>query len=541
MSIEKTLQDLKHPEEQVRKRAVLQLAQNVDMRAIPALMAVCKSDESLEIRFYAKKTLFLYRQRLVEEKKRRSKAIEVPPDFFAQAKESNIQVSAPTPEPAPPAAHAAAPGPATGSQAGVMPVQSAELKKLYAELESDDPKARIKAIMALVQVKDSELLPKLRRMDKTEDDQKVRAALVLAFGLLGQDKEIDIIVPYLSEPDKRIRGNALEALKRLGAVRATADIAKLLKDNDRKVKMAALDTLREFPEEKLFDEIRAMLSTNDSKTRDAAAYSLLKLEKPASLPLIVSILSDTEMSIRLKARNALVVLAKNGCQEAYSALSRHAGERNSPESFMTMSVIEKRPKLDKLADPRPRERMKAVQDIVDKNQRERTPELLQALLREKDLYVRATIVVALGRLRAEDAVGSLKVFLEDDDDRIRANAVEALGAIGGNDIYPLLIPFLEDANNRVRANAIVGLGKCPYIQLDMPIKKMIACPEVLMRRSAIYAIVELRRPDFVPFLSQLLDDSEPIVRDKAGDALRLLAAEGIDTAQRVVSDRRLDQ
>ena len=536
MSIEQTLQDLTHPEEQVRKRAVLQLAQNVDMRAIPALMKVCKSDESLEIRFYAKKTLVLYRKRIVEEKARRSKAIELPPEFLAQASESHF--GAPTPAKAPAAAK---PGPATGSQAGAMPANSAELERLYTELDEKDPKARIKAIMALVQLKDSQILSRLRRMDKMEDDAKVRAALVLAFGLLGSDSEIDIVIPYLSEPDARIRGNALEALKRLGGVRASADIAKLLKDSDRKVKNAALDTLRGFPEEGLFDAIRQMLSSTDTKTRDVAAYSLLKLEIPSSLPLIVSILSDAEMSIRLKARNALVVLAKNGCQEAYTALSRHAGERQSPESFMTMSVIEKRPKLDKLGDPRPRERMRAVQDIVDNEQRERIPELLQALLREKDQYVRATIVVALGRLKAEDAVGSLKVFLEDDDNRIRANAVEALGSIGGNDIYPLLIPFLEDANNRVRANAIVGLGQCPYIQLDMPLKKMVASPEVLMRRSAIYAMVELRRADFVPLLEQLLDDSEPIVRDKAGDALRVLASEGFEAAQRVVADRRLDQ
>ena len=533
MSIEKTLQDLTHPEEQVRKRAVLQLAQNVDMRAIPALMKVCKADESLEIRFYAKKTLVLYRKRLVEEKARRSKAIEVPPEFLAQATESHF--GAPTPASAP-----KAPGPATGSKAGAMPVQSAELERLYGELDDEDSKTRIKAIMALVQVKDSQLLPRLRRMDKMEDCPKVRAALVLAFGLLGGPGEIDIVIPYLSEPDARIRANALEALKRLGAVRASSDIARLLKDNDRKVKNAALETLRGFPETELFEAIQQMLSSTDVKTRDVAAYSLLKLEIPSSLPLIVSILSDTEMSIRLKARNALVVLAKNGCQEAYTALSRHAGERQSPESFMTMSVIEKRPKLDKLADPRPRERMRAVQDIVDNDQRERIPELLQALLREKDQYVRATIVVALGRLKAEDAVGSLKVFLEDDDNRIRANAVEALGAIGGNDIYPLLIPFLEDANNRVRANAIVGLGQCPYIQLDLPLKKMVNSSEVLMRRSAIYAMVELRRADLVPLLDQLLDDSEPIVRDKAADALRVLATEGFDSAQRIVADRRLN-
>jgi len=516
MALDGILHDLQHGDERIRKRAVLQLAQNIDMRAITALMQTCQHDESLEVRFYAKKALVLYRERLIEERQRRTKPSDGPTEAPMDG-----------------------PGPATGSQPGAIVASAAELDRLHVELERDDPKTRIKAIMALVQLKDPSLLGRLKRLDKSEDDAKVRAALVLALGLVGGAGEIPMVVPYLSEDEPRVRGNALEALKRLGGVTAAPAIARLLKDRDRSVKEAALETLRGFPLDGLLAQLRDMLATQDSAVRDTAAYTLLKLEEPASLPLVVSALSDGEMSIRLKARNALVVLAKNGCEEAYAALSRHAGDRQTPESFMTMSVIEKRPQLDKLADPRPRERMRAIQDIVDKNERARIPELLQAMLREKDPYVRATIVIALGRLKAEEAFGTLKVFLDDENPRIRANAVEALGLIGGADVYPLLIPLLEDPNNRVRANAVVGLGQCPYIQLTMSLKQMMGSSEVLMRRSAVFAIVELRRADFIPMLEQLLDDVEPIVRDKAADGLRVLAAEGFFGARRVVANRRL--
>ena len=521
MSIDKHLQDLESQDERVRKRAVLQLAQNVDMRAIPALMKVCKSDDSLEMRFYAKKALLLYRQELLK-----AKGDKDPRSGLEQSRENK--------------AEPAVPGPATGSCAGSLPVDAKELKRLYGELESKDPRSRVKAIMALVQIKDGNLLSQLKRMDKTEDNPRVRAALVLAFGLLGGREEIGLVSPYLSEPDSRIRANAIESLKILGGVKASSEIAKLLKDEDRKIKQMALDTLKAFPEEELFAELRNMLSSEDVANRDIAAYALLRLEKPSALPLIVSALSDSEIAIRLKARNALVVLAKNGCEEAYSALSRHAGERQSPDSFMTMSVIERRPKLEKLGDPRPRERMKAVQKIVENEEKERVPELLRAIIREKDSYVRATIILALGQLKANEAVGTLKVFLDDDDDRIRANAVEALSAIGGKDVYPMIIPFLEDPNNRVRANAVVGLSRCPYIQLSTSIKKMIRSKEVLMRRSAIYAMVELRRAELIPFLVELADDAEAIVKEKAVDALKLLASEGFEKAKHVLRTRGID-
>lgn len=515
MNIEGLLQDLTDPDEQTRKRAILHLGQALEMRAVPALMQVCKGDESLEVRFYAKKVLLRYREAIVEEQERRATAA--------------------VPAAAPHSSSSSPPSPSSSPAAPPSPGVGAEAERNFAELSSEDPTLRIKAIMALVQLRAPETVQRLRSLNDREDNPRVRAALVLALGLLGGADEVPVVRKCLTEKDPRVRANALEALKMLGGVAAVSDIAALLRDPDRRVKDLALETLQKFPVPALLEQLRAMLAVADAKVRDTAAYAILRLESPQTLPLVIGALSDEEISIRLKARNALVVLAQNGCKEAFDALSRHAGDRAAPEKFMTMSVIERRPQLDGLADPRPRERLEAIRAIVEAREVERVPALLQALLREKDKFVRASLVLALGRLEAREAVATLKIFLEDADPRIRANAVEALGFIGGAEVFPLLIPLLEDANNRVRANAVVGLGRCPYIQLDMPLRQMARSSEVLMRRSCIHAILELRRPDLVPLLVELLRDREQVVRDRAHDALKVLAGEGLAAAAEALS------
>jgi len=350
-------------------------------------------------------------------------------------------------------------------------------------------------------------------------------------GPLGGPAEIPVIRGFLDEPDPRVRGNAIEALLRLAGDEAIVDMARALKDRSSKVRQQARQALLEADRRRLVAILQEKLASDEAANRDLAAYALVKLELPETLPLMVGALSDAEMSIRLKARNALVTLAKQGCADATAALERLAGKRGTPDEFMTISVLERRPHLELLCDPRPRERMKGVECIVQTGDAARVPHLLQVLLVEKDPYVRATIVLALGRLGARDAVPTLKILTEDGDARIRANAVEALGALSGDDVSPFLLRCLDDGNNRVRANAVVALRDYRLVDLAVPLQAMIDHHEQLMRRSAIWAITELRRPALIPLLRPLLVDRVGKVQRQAADAVALLATEGFAEAQ----------
>lgn len=265
-------------------------------------------------------------------------------------------------------------------------------------------------------------------------------------------------------------------------------------------------------------------------------YALFKLQKGESLPLVVAGMSDESMSVRLKARNTLVQMAKNGVKEAQDALASSTGKkRSSPDAYLTMSTIEGVPAFDPLKAPSSRERLAAISSIVENNETEKVSSILSALIREKDAYVRSSLILALGRLKAQEAVSTLEVFLTDSDNRIRANAVEALGLMNDPEIYPRLIPSLEDTNNRVLANAIIALGNCPYIQLDTPVQRMFSSSEILMRRSLVYVLVELRQAKYIHFLGKLLHDKEDIVRARATDGLELLSQEGFEEASAILA------
>jgi HEAT repeat protein len=544
MSYRNIIIDLDSPDESVRMGAVLSLSKNVDMRAVSALMKVCKTDESLEVRFCAKKALSLYRDRLVKSRGEQNTCAANSDANDSVTKVAAANTSAANHTSANARAvnstQAKAVGFPTGQVAGGVVAPSNEVDRHVIFLKSEDPKLRVKAIMALVQLRDPHIVKHFRELFSTETNSKVKSALLIAFGLLRDNQDLPLLFTALSDPSLSIRSSALEAIRQSKSITAVPHLLLLLRGDDKKMRELSANVLADFPIEVVLSEIRRLMSSYEVDDRDVAVYGLLKLQRTESLPLLIGAMADEAMSVRLKARNALVNLARSGFKAAEDALAAHMGEtRSSPDAFLTMSVIEAIPVLDGLNAVVARDRLAAIRKIVENNQVEKSPSVLNALVREKDPYVRSALILALGRLKAEDSVSTLKIFIQDKDDRIRANTVEALGLIGGADIFPLLIPCLDDKNNRVLANAILALSTCPYIQLDGPLKKMFVSEEILMRRSLIYALVELRNPSYFSILEKLLDDKEDLVNKMAYDALKLLASEGLPGAIDIVAKRGL--
>mgnify|MGYP006278813981 CR=1 FL=1 len=518
MNIDELFSSLENGDEKIRKRAIEELGRNADMRAIPALMKLSRGDENLEVRFLAKKVLNDYRRRI-------------------RGSDDRSETEAPEHSPPPPEE---IPGPATGSGPGLLPPGNSEIEDIERALRSPRAQTRVKAIMALVQIKDPQALSRLRRLEGREENSLVRAALVLAVGLMGSKSDLDFVRSFFSEKNPKVRCNAIEALLRLGGDSCARDLVQALKDKSIRVKNRALEALIDMDPQALALSLQKMLQSGEKSSRDLAAYALLKLERRDTIPLIVGLLADPEMSIRLKARNTLVNLAKNDCPEASEVLERLAGKRKCPDEFMTISVLERRPYMKEICHPQAKERLRAINAIVEAEDRQRIPHLLQALIVEKDEYVRAKLVIALGRLKAREAIPSLKLLCGDEIPRVRANAIEALGEIGDKESYPMLISFLEDANNRVRANAIVALQSYDLVDLKLPIEEMLDHEQELMRRSAIWAITEIRRPSFIKLLSKLVDDEDERVRKQARAALSIFASEGFHEASRIIEREGLE-
>jgi HEAT repeat protein len=91
---------------------------------------------------------------------------------------------------------------------------------LFPLLDVADPHARAAAATALAQLGATQALPRLREMAAHDEESFVRSWAIGALGEIGDPTDVDLILPFLSDPSARVRGAAALALGRLGEVRA---------------------------------------------------------------------------------------------------------------------------------------------------------------------------------------------------------------------------------------------------------------------------------------------------------------------------------
>ncbi len=477
--VEHILAELSSPQEERRRKAVLMAAGRMDVRLVRRLLELVKVDPSQEVRFLARRVLMELQSRLAD-----------------------------------------------GAGGSGLAQRPSVVEQLFEGLFDRDPSVRLRTLLVVVQRRLSGALERLRRLETREKDPRIRAALALALGLLGGENEIPVLKAMLEEDDERIRCNAVEGLSLVRHPRALQCLLGALRHKGR-VRNKAHQVLSRMERSRILQVVNAMFASRDAEARDCAAYAILKLQLHECVPLLELALDDPELAIRLKARNGLVLFARNGVEQALEILKRHAGERGEPEKYLTMSLIA-RPSADADEDTllSSGAKLEIIGRIVEDGDVGRTNEVLRMLLSEEDAYVRAAAVLALGHLGASHLVETIRVYLNDPDRRVRANAVEALGLIGTERAVAGLDRYLHSDDNRIRANAVVAVGRSRGVEeVRSVVEDMVSSADSMMKRSAIYAVTELREPSLIGLLEPLLQDESSTVRRKAADAAAILGNE----------------
>lgn len=498
-SFEAIVEALKSPLEAQRERAVQALVRSRDVRAVELLQRVVSEDESVAVRYLAKKGLFYLRKGLGEEG-----AADVPEEG------------------------AAAP---SGLEA-----------KLKAILEKGSDAQKIKLLRGLTSKKLTKALPILKVHPIEADNPEVRSNYVLTIGILGGENELSFVKDFLEDEDPRVRANTVEALEFLGTPKAYPLVVKTLSDPDNRIRANAIKALRHYGKVNCLALLGKMMEGKKLWMRDSAAYALSLLGGEDSLPLLVKAMKDPEPSVQDKARKGLERLADKGIRDAAEALRNFPKDRgeHSVEAFFEedgpeMSFVV--PEDDPLHADDPQERLRAVTEIVETRATDRMDDLMAAARGEGDGFVRAKMVIELGRLGGADLVQELQGFLKDPMDRVRANAVEAMAMADRDAAQPLLVGMLEDKNNRVRANAVVALRDYEHVSVVPCLRNMLGSPEVLMRKSAFYAITEVDTDEVGPLVEQLLSDEDEDLRQKARGFVEMSAADGIGWALEIQKAR----
>jgi len=493
-NIKSIIESLQSPLEAQRELAVQALVKTNDIRSIPALQRVAGSDESVRIRYQAKKALFVLKRRLEQ-----------------------------------------------GIPGGGTEPQHIKTDKVREILAGPDPAKKLGLLKVIARHKLATTIPLLFEAAKSEQDAVVRSNIIIVVGILGDEAHIGDIAAYVHDRDPRVRANAIEALEYINHPNAYPIIVNALSDSDNRIRANAIKALRNYGKVNVINLLRKMLQSSQEWMRDSAAYALSLVAKNEAISLLLDSANDETATVRQRARAGLANLAKRGNPTASKALEeidKHLDSDGVPppldlSAFKELADGASEESLLQAEDAQVR--LKELRSIVDEQDSSRLFEVVEMAQTEQDAFLKANAVIALGKLGDENLIDTLSEFLSSSEDRIRANDIEALAMIGGERVSSVLVPCLQDSNNRCKANAIIALKSHPYINVTKPLEEMVTSTEVLQRKSAFYAITDIATDEVILLLDPLHQDPEEDISKNARQFLQMLSEQGNAVASDILS------
>lgn len=474
---------LKSHDENDRKKAVLTLAKKPSKDNLLIIRDVAESDESVEVRFFARKALFCIKEALKP---------KVSSDTSAS-------------------------------------VNLKSIAKYFADDKSVDEKLAV--IQLAINKNMSVITDAFVEQLACEKSPEVISALLIAVGKLGDDSKIKAIAPFLNSGNSRVRANAIEALEYIGSTKIYPYVILKIEDPDNRVRSNAAKALKKLDSVTALRILKAMLASSNVAMQASAAYVMRFVIDEANIELLAPLLKSAHETVRDNAVIALTKYKENGMKAAANLLKNITAIQtplNGPlekDSIIEKTVEEKL--VEKLKSPDCAVRIEAVNEAMQKGGLGFAKVLLDHLKIEKDNKAAATILISLGRLQYKDGIEEVVKFLKSRDARCRANAVEAIRLIGVKDALKELGAYLKDKNNRVKANAVIALNNEDGFDLFTPLSEMAESGEELMQKSAIYAIMEISRHQFYGFLLILEKSSFKEVAARAKECIKKLADGGV--------------
>ncbi|MFC1745675.1 HEAT repeat domain-containing protein [Candidatus Riflebacteria bacterium] len=327
----------------------------------------------------------------------------------------------------------------------------------------------------------------------------------------------------LNNPDPGVKIRIIDILEACDNAAAWKHIKSKITDTDIKVRRKILEILRtsKFDNTQIVIYLINFLKDSNEDIVITAIEILSEKNHPAILASFSKMLTHNNEKVQRAAKKGIIVVTKRKYLASFESLSIEMKYK------VGFSLINMDPKFveelsrDIGAAEDPKKRLKCAQILevlADHLNSELQVHLIVAIS-DPDPKVRATIIMALGRIGGPAITNMLVEYLNDEDARVRANTVEAFGNIGDKEMIEHIIPCLDDTDNRTRGNAIITLWKLEYFDIFETIGKMIHHTDKWMRASAVYAMGELKDMRFINFLMMSLKDKDEDVRRNAVIAL----------------------
>ena len=476
-SVDTQLEKLGSIDESVRAEAVLGLGKVEQPEVIPPLERTAEQDQNIRVRYLARKQVETIRK----------KAEQGPPVIDLKAANR------------------------------VRGAGAIDLERFSSSLANEDKRVRLNAVKVAMASRDPRVVEHLVRRAPSERDMDVLSAIIQAVGLLGGKQAIPFVVNYLTRPPAvKVQVASVMALGLIHQVIVYPYIVKALTVKEQSVTKAAYRELKKLGKANLINLMGNMLQSKQDWMKKAAvkAGQLLGRSSRSIRKLLEEHSKTTDPQLKAMLQQALDSFSSAG--EPSRVIPGDSLVASIPGFDLGDAVTGQA--LDGLSSE---DRLKALQTFVDNKDTTKVPQIVKWLKAEKDARAMASLVIAVGRLGGSTEIECLASFLSSSDGRVRANGVEGLGMIyeryGDANIPGLLKPLLGDRHNRVKANAIVALrGEA---EASEALEQMVYSGSPTYQRSAIYAIMVLRRKEYKPLLDFLVRAKDRMVQKQANEAL----------------------
>jgi HEAT repeat protein len=322
-------------------------------------------------------------------------------------------------------------------------------------------------------------------------DADVRLFSCTAAAALGIEEAAEACEGLLASDEIRVRVAALRALAGLAAERAVPAMLKCLADPVEQVRAAAVRSLGAL-DAKLVTA--ALLADQEvSSARASLVLEVMRISPCADQrAFVLAALADRRADVR---RAAVGVLAANEHAEIIEMLE---------------------PLLD---DPSVAVRAEVVQALGRRRSRRALRLLLDQFAR--DVETRDPILRALGRIGDGWSARRLMLLFADQEQAIRLAIIDALGAIAAPASEPFLAQLLSDPQPEVRSRAVVAIGQYPS---DGAVNRLVHATRDADARVRLAALESLSafagRPAAVESFERLCLDPVPAIAALARRCLR---------------------
>lgn len=410
--------------------------------------------------------------------------------------------------------------------------QKIQREDLESWLKSRDPEQEMKALIELQNHPDTNLLDYLRESFEDFFDDRVKATLVKTIGMQLEARDVPICYRFLEDESPRVRANAIEALELINHPNTYMIFIQWLSDPDNRVKANCIKALRKLGQQSVNRILEDMLHSEYMAYKESALYVISLTPSKLGLSLIQGFLeSEYDPALIERAIHVIHAFAEAGVPGSRDYLSDYYGADQYQETddvgLLSFDPRDLQSKDSEVV-------LKALSRVLENQYLEMGPKIVDLLQTfDGDYRVCSYAIRVMGELGMLEFLSQILPFLNSEDDRVRANAVEAVGRMGKGTEY--LSPFLEDRNNRVRANAVVAMA--PGADVSETIAKMAAHEDPLFRRSALYAIKQVRLESNLTALEVLIHDAEVGIRNQALEVLQFYEICGVNGSTEILQQQ----